>query len=139
MRVKFRSGINSGARGGFHVRYFAGAAVFIALLINLIIILWLQTLNRNLYLLVSDCNNIIESADLHGGIIESPDFPDTYPHNRNCTWAIKAPLGNNISATFSHFHIEDPNHRGSCVYDYIEFNQTNRNGRVRSYLSLYTW
>ena len=36
MRVKFRSGINSGARGGFHVRYFAGAAVFIALLINLI-------------------------------------------------------------------------------------------------------
>ena len=34
MRVKFRSGINSGARGGFHVRYFAGAVVFIALLIS---------------------------------------------------------------------------------------------------------
>ena len=33
MRVKFRSGINSGARGGFHVRYFAGAVVFVAPLI----------------------------------------------------------------------------------------------------------
>ena len=34
MRVKFRSGINSGARGGFHVRYFAGAFAYIALLIS---------------------------------------------------------------------------------------------------------
>ena len=34
MRVKFRSGINSGARGGFHVRYFAGAFLFIALVMS---------------------------------------------------------------------------------------------------------
>ena len=43
MRVKFRSGINSGARGGFHVRYFAGAVVFLSLIISsyvIIFILW---------------------------------------------------------------------------------------------------
>ena len=66
------------------------------------------------------------------GIIESPDFPNPYPHNRNCTWTIKAPRGNNISATFSHFHVEEPTHRG-CVYDYVEFNQTDRNGNVSNF------
>ena len=43
MRVKFRAGINSGARGGFHVRYFAGAVVFLSLIISsyvIIFILW---------------------------------------------------------------------------------------------------
>ena len=67
------------------------------------------------------------------GIIESPNFPDPYPHNRNCTWTIIAPLGNNISATFSHFDVEEGTHRG-CVYDYVEFNQTNRQGRVGDFL-----
>ena len=83
------------------------------------------------FCLFSDCNNVIDARDMRGGIIESPNFPDPYPHNRNCTWTIQAPRGNNVSATFSHFQVEDPNHRGSCSYDYVELNETRRYGYVR--------
>ena len=79
---------------------------------------------------ISDCNNVIDARDIRSGVIESPNFPDPYPHNRNCTWTIKAPKGNNISTTFSHFQVEDPNHRGSCAYDYVELNETTRWSRV---------
>ena len=77
-----------------------------------------------------DCNNVIDARDILSGVIESPNFPDPYPHNRNCTWSIQAPRGNNVSATFSHFQVEDPNHRGSCSYDYVELNETKRHGYV---------
>ena len=62
------------------------------------------------------------------GVIESPNFPRLYPHNRcrrteqtlgtlclidiklvysrNCTWKIKAPMGNRVNLTFSHFEME---------------------------------
>ena len=79
---------------------------------------------------ILDCNNVIDARDMRGGIIESPNFPDPYPHNRNCTWTIQAPRGNNVSATFSHFQVEDPNHRGSCSYDYVELNETRKYGYV---------
>mgnify|MGYP001169714629 FL=1 len=55
-----------------------------------------------------DCHNRINGLS---GVIESPNFPDLYPHNRNCTWTIEAPLGNRINASFSHFDIEDPHVR----------------------------
>ena len=55
-----------------------------------------------------DCHNRINGLS---GVIESPNFPDLYPHNRNCTWTIEAPLGNKINASFSHFDIEDPHVR----------------------------
>jgi len=32
----------------------------------------------------SECNNEIRGS--FGGIIESPNFPDAYPHLRDCTW-----------------------------------------------------
>lgn len=55
-----------------------------------------------------DCDSELEGLS---GTIESPNFPDPYPHNRNCTWTITAPPGNRINATFSHFDIEDSHHR----------------------------
>ena len=55
-----------------------------------------------------DCNTKISGLF---GAIETPNFPDPYPHDRNCTWTIEAPMGNKINATFSHFDIEDPHHR----------------------------
>ncbi|XP_054002675.1 cubilin [Hylaeus anthracinus] len=59
---------------------------------------------------------------LHGfhGVIESPNFPDNYEHNLNCTWEIDAPLGNRVNLTFSHFEMESVNRVGSCKYDYVE-------------------
>ncbi|XP_053408750.1 cubilin-like isoform X2 [Mercenaria mercenaria] len=53
------------------------------------------------------------------GVIESPNFPNPYPHNRNCTWIIEASQGNTVNVTFSHFNIEaHPN----CQYDYLQIN-----------------
>eukprot|EP00094_Tigriopus_californicus_P007480 TCALIF_07202-PA protein Name:"Similar to CUBN Cubilin (Canis familiaris)" AED:0.20 eAED:0.21 QI:0/0.76/0.57/0.97/0.85/0.88/35/0/3998 len=64
------------------------------------------------------CNNELFG---HQGVIESPNFPNPYPHNRNCTWQITAPLGNTVNITFSHFELEN-SHPGNnlCVYDFLE-------------------
>ena len=61
-----------------------------------------------------DCHNRVNGLS---GVIESPNFPDLYPHNRNCTWTIAAPLGNKINASFSHFDIEDPHIRYENGYN----------------------
>ena len=59
------------------------------------------------------------------GVIESPNFPDPYPHNRNCTWTIEAPRGNKINASFSHFEIENPHYEnGGCAFDFIKLWET---------------
>lgn len=64
------------------------------------------------------CNNELVS---HRGVIESPNFPNPYPHNRNCTWQISAPLGNTVNITFSHFELENSHPRSNdCVYDFLE-------------------
>ena len=59
------------------------------------------------------------------GVIESPNFPAPYPHNRNCTWTIKAPLGNSVNLTFSHFEMEDHYGTGTCQYDFLSLSQQN--------------
>ena len=62
------------------------------------------------------------TTTLHGvrGIIESPNFPEVYPNNANCSWLIEAPRGNNITIAFSSIVIE----RGSvCQYDYLEISE----------------
>ena len=67
------------------------------------------------------CNNVVSGPS---GAISSPNFPDPYPHNRECSWTIAAPLGNKINITFSHFEMEDHFHNGSCVFDYLEVLQS---------------
>ena len=61
------------------------------------------------------CNRVIEGF---GSVIESPNFPRPYPHNRNCTWEIRAPLGNTVNISFSHFNIEGPV-ANNCTYDFV--------------------
>lgn len=39
------------------------------------------------------------------GSVESPGFPDRDTLPRDCLWKIKAPLGNKINITFSHYEI----------------------------------
>ena len=51
------------------------------------------------------------------GMIMSPNFPNSYPHQRDCTWTITAPEGNQILLNFTDFALEShPN----CNYDYLE-------------------
>ena len=50
------------------------------------------------------------------GILQSPSFPNTYPHNKQCEYLISQPQGQRIVLTFNNFTIEG----GSCGYDYVE-------------------
>ena len=51
------------------------------------------------------------------GVLTSPDYPDNYPHNRNCTWTITVPAGHQISINFTTFSLES---HARCQYDYLE-------------------
>lgn len=69
-------------------------------------------------LIFPDCQNRVLNDTT--GVIESPNFPDQYPHNRNCSWIIQAPLGNNISMSFSHFEVEADIVGTACRNDFLE-------------------
>ncbi|XP_022107899.1 cubilin-like isoform X2 [Acanthaster planci] len=53
----------------------------------------------------------------YNGVIESPNFPDPYPHNRDCTWIIVTTEGNTVNLTFTTLELE---FHSTCSYDYIE-------------------
>ncbi|KAF4532436.1 hypothetical protein B566_EDAN014438 [Ephemera danica] len=67
----------------------------------------------------SVCNNKLTGFR---GVIESTNFPQPYPHNRNCTWAISAPLGNKVNITFSNFELER-GRDGHCTYDFVQLKE----------------
>lgn len=56
-------------------------------------------------------------------MIESPNFPNNYPHRANCSWIVEAPKGNKLNLTFSHFDLEGGGGRGGCRYDYLEIKE----------------
>lgn len=41
------------------------------------------------------------------GEIASPNFPANYPANKDCTWKIKAPLGNLVRVTITNLNLKD--------------------------------
>jgi cubilin len=42
----------------------------------------------------------------HLGVIESPNFPESYPSNTRCNWTIETTPGNRINISFSHLSLE---------------------------------
>ncbi|KAG9332940.1 hypothetical protein JZ751_014035 [Albula glossodonta] len=57
------------------------------------------------------------------GVIESPGFPDKYPHNLECTFIISVPPRMDVTLTFLTFDLEnDPLQvgEGDCKYDWLE-------------------
>lgn len=61
--------------------------------------------NRGFYLKYkTNCNRTITDTS---GIIESPNFPESYPGNSDCAWTIVVPKGNQIHMQFSHFEMEN--------------------------------
>uniref|UniRef100_A0AAR2IY39 Neuropilin n=1 Tax=Pygocentrus nattereri TaxID=42514 RepID=A0AAR2IY39_PYGNA len=57
------------------------------------------------------------------GVIESPDFPDKYPHNLECSYIIITPPQTEVTLTFKTFDLEnDPllMAEGDCKYDWLE-------------------
>ncbi|KAF7689734.1 hypothetical protein HF521_013087 [Silurus meridionalis] len=57
------------------------------------------------------------------GVIESPDFPDKYPHNLECSYIIITPPQTEVTLTFKTFDLEnDPllMTEAECKYDWLE-------------------
>ncbi|XP_068206241.1 LOW QUALITY PROTEIN: cubilin-like, partial [Palaemon carinicauda] len=76
---------------------------------------------------VTGCNNVLKG---HRGVIVTPNYPDPYPHQRNCTWTIMAPRGNSINASFSDFILEDHMNADNtrCLFDYVDVRARQREG-----------
>ncbi|KAM4028087.1 cubilin isoform 1-T1 [Anomaloglossus baeobatrachus] len=64
------------------------------------------------------------------GAINSPGYPNVYPHGVNCMWIISVPPGNLIRLTFSTFNLE---HSHSCQYDYLEIYDNATNTKIGRY------
>uniref|UniRef100_A0A4W4E144 Neuropilin n=1 Tax=Electrophorus electricus TaxID=8005 RepID=A0A4W4E144_ELEEL len=68
----------------------------------------------------SDCSRNFTSPS---GVIESPGYPDKYPHNLECTFIIIVPPHMDVTLTFLTFDLEnDPlqGSEGECKYDWLE-------------------
>lgn len=66
------------------------------------------------------------SLTKHRGVIESPNFPNKYPHNLQCEWTVSAPAGNRIYVAFSQFELEEFNeeyYSGYECFDYLKIEQ----------------
>lgn len=51
------------------------------------------------------------------GVITSPNYPNNYPHERECVWTITAQDGNQILLNVTDFRLES---HASCAYDFLE-------------------
>jgi hypothetical protein len=60
-----------------------------------------------------------EELDGVGGTIQSPNFPDNYNHNTDCSFLIVPFPGNSVTLRFTAFHV-DYNHGGNSCYDWVE-------------------
>lgn len=51
------------------------------------------------------------------GVINSPNSPENYPSNTDCTWVLDLPPGYVTQLTWHTFILE---HHSRCAYDYVE-------------------
>ncbi|KAK0071942.1 hypothetical protein PV325_012125 [Microctonus aethiopoides] len=72
-----------------------------------------------MYYNFSVCNNKIHGFN---GVIESPNFPNKYPSQINCSWIIEAPKGNKVNISFSHFALEAHSNQ-VCKFDYLSLKE----------------
>lgn len=52
------------------------------------------------------------------GAIESPNYPNAYPHNAECEWKISPPLGNRVFMEFSNLDLEASS-ADKCPFDKV--------------------
>uniref|UniRef100_A0A8C2KNX3 Neuropilin n=1 Tax=Cyprinus carpio TaxID=7962 RepID=A0A8C2KNX3_CYPCA len=70
-----------------------------------------------------DCSDCSRNFTSPSGVIESPGFPDKYPHNLECTFIIIVPPHMDVTLTFLTFDLENDPLQGSeseCKYDWLE-------------------
>lgn len=68
----------------------------------------------------TECNRTLTGRY---GVIESPNYPFAHPHNMNCNWHILAPMGNNVTVSFTALTLESGI---DCMFDHINISEVNR-------------
>ncbi|KAG5278709.1 hypothetical protein AALO_G00101900 [Alosa alosa] len=63
----------------------------------------------------SDCSHNFTSLS---GVIESPGFPDKYPHNLECNFIITVPSHMDVTLIFLTFDLQGA--EGECKYDWLD-------------------
>jgi len=56
----------------------------------------------------------------NSGEIQSPNYPDKYPHNVNETWNLEVEAGHRIKLTFEAFNLES---HSTCKYDFVQISE----------------
>uniref|UniRef100_A0A8C6URF6 Neuropilin 2b n=1 Tax=Neogobius melanostomus TaxID=47308 RepID=A0A8C6URF6_9GOBI len=78
------------------------------------------SLRYEIYKTGFDCSRNFTSPT---GLIESPGFPDKYPHNLECSFIIVVPPSMDVTLSFLTFDLENdplPGSEGDCKYDWLE-------------------
>ena len=52
----------------------------------------------------------------NGGVITSPNYPSTYPHNAHCEWQLRVNPGSTLQLTIEDLELED---LSDCSFDYL--------------------
>lgn len=68
-----------------------------------------------IFLFYIDCGETFTSPT---GFFTSPNYPDYYPNNRDCTFKIIVELNMQILLNFTNFHLEG--FPPSCNFDFVE-------------------
>ena len=54
------------------------------------------------FFLLADCGGEINAAS---GKLQSPNYPNNYPGNKDCSWIITASFGFNVALDFETFEV----------------------------------
>lgn len=58
------------------------------------------------------------------GVIESPNYPASHPHNLNCNWMVRVPRGNNVTVAFTSLVLESDQ---DCTFDHLNISEVVHN------------
>ena len=61
------------------------------------------------------------------GTITSPNYPNSYDTNADCTWVVEGPAGHYLTFTFTQFTTESAQNCTSA--DYVEIREINSTGK----------
>ena len=70
-----------------------------------------------IYNFVNETNNCGGHYFGESGSIRSPNYPDSYPNNKECIWVIEAKNKYLVTLSFSSFQLENSS---KCSNDYLE-------------------
>lgn len=103
--------------------------------------------NLTNHIVITCCQNLFSSlsfpvcgGDVSGpsGVIQSPGYPNAYPHSRVCIWKIRGPPGRRITLSFTDFALEEPRRRSGNELECQDFVYVNIEWSDRHYSS-HSW